>query len=48
MTERHTRKANDDLRESAQSLLRTVLKKNDEEDGRKVGLAMYWLINRYQ
>lgn len=34
--ERHSAKANEELREEAQALLRTVLKKNDEEDGRKV------------
>lgn len=53
--ERNTEAAHEDLREEAQSLLRTMLHKNDEEDGRKVslcaGLVMVHIANvsiRYQ
>lgn len=36
MLERSTEAAHEDLREEAQSLLQTVLNKNDEDYGRKV------------
>jgi nucleotide-binding universal stress UspA family protein len=46
--ERHTEEAHEELRDEAQEILTTVLKKNNEEDGRKISVIVELVVGRVQ